>query len=54
MSDPPADPASRDDDAAVWPTSPLAAAGHAFAWLTAGPDPVTVNGYRNYCQSGFF
>lgn len=33
-----------NDDTAVWTSSPLAVAGHAFAWLAEGPDPVTVNG----------
>lgn len=34
-------PAGHNDD---WPHNPIAAAGAAFAWLTAGPHPVTVNG----------
>ncbi|GAA4663459.1 hypothetical protein [Amycolatopsis dongchuanensis] len=34
-------PAIRDDQ---WAGTPMAAAGAAFAWLTAGPHPVTVDG----------
>lgn len=34
-------PVGHNDD---WPHNPIAAAGAAFAWLTAGPHPVTVHG----------
>lgn len=44
MSDTPRSSAYHEDDPAAWSPSPVATAGNAFALLSVGPDPVTVDG----------